>query len=42
MSALHVTTWSTSVNQFHDCDKLNAYQLLGPVEKIVVHQTLDD
>jgi len=30
------------MHQFHDFDKLDAYQLLGQVGEVVIHQTLDD
>lgn len=30
------------LNQFHGFDKMDAYQLLGQVGEVVVHQTLDD
>jgi len=28
--------------QFHQFDRMDAYQLLGQVGEVVVHQTLDD
>jgi len=28
--------------QFHDFDRMDAYQLLGQVGEVVIHQTLDD